>query len=377
MSLAEATRRTDAIDSADASDAELLRAAATQEHHGTAIAELHRRYADDVRAVCTNQLRRDPASIDDLVQETFLRLLIHAHTIHDPDRLIRWLRRTARHACHDHRRRAHHHREHPTTDHPLTHVEDFTDLLADRDRVQRLLTHMDQRHAHVLTAHYLHGLSITDIATRMRLTPGAVRTLLYRARQEGRRLIQTGKALLPLPLAGWLGRLGSGVKAGSTIPATMAALAPVIAATILVPALLSPTDAPGPTRTAPATGLAHAGATATTSSPATGQADPLGIPPAPTGIGAAAGPAGAPGDGPQSPPPPNGLQAPAPDVDLGVAGLERRPREPLEREVDIVTPDGTVLFGLGTDGMGLDPAFDAACTVDPLLDAVECSGTGQ
>ena len=358
-----------------ATDAELLRAAATSEDHGTAIAELHRRYADDVRAVCTNQLRRDPASIDDLVQETFLRLLIHAHTIHDPDRLIRWLRRTARHACHDHRRRAHHHREHPTTDHPLTHVEDFTDLLADRDRVQRLLTHMDQRHAHVLTAHYLHGLSITDIATRMRLTPGAVRTLLYRARQEGRRLIQTGKALLPLPVLEWAERLTHVVRTGPALPGVLAALAPVIAATVLVPTLLAPTEGGGAgSPIGPAT--VRSALVADPVQPPVGAAGPAATAahgPALPGSTIDARPEG--GASAADPAPPAGAAAP-PEIDLGVvrAGPGVEEEGPGHREIYTEMPGG---LGGGPTVAGDIPAgeqvFGAACTADEAVDAMSCS----
>ncbi len=207
---------------------------------------LYARHVEAVRKVCANQLRRDPDSVEDLVQETFARLLFHAGGLHSPDRVLQWLRRTAKWACRDHRNLARHKREEATdTVADIVGDGDFAELLADADRAARLLSMLDGRQAAVLKAHYYDGLTVAEIARLMGITLGAAKTLLYRARNEGRRLLEAGKAMIPLPVVEWFHRVGEIIK---TVPpsAAAAALVPLVTAGVLwAPQLGSPEDVGG------------------------------------------------------------------------------------------------------------------------------------
>lgn len=359
-------------------DADLVKAITDGDDGGRAFAELHRRYVADVRAVCANQLRADPDSVDDLVQETFLRLLANAHTIRRPDQVVRWLRRTARFACHDHRDRAHHRREAPgKLPVVVTDGLDFTNLHAEADRVDRLLRGMDRRHATVLRDHYLHGHGVADIAHRMGMNVGAVRTMLYRARQEGRRLIDSGKALVPMPVVEWANRLTQVIRDIPAVPSVMAVVAPVIAVTVL----LSPGDQPGGrahvNRDTATMVEAHADGQPPTAGPAPA-APPMASPestiaPVPT----APSPVQAP-DQPQGPVPEGPIrEAYTPEVTIPGTntGISNSSPEPPDHELTIHGgPLGDSGVAAGGEEIFL-PAFEAACLVDDQVEAMTCGGT--
>jgi RNA polymerase sigma factor (sigma-70 family) len=75
--------------------------------------ELVRRY-DRLIAAAARRVLFSPADVDDVVQETFLTLLVSAGSIRDPERLGPWLWTTARNlACRTARRNV---RSHPVDD---------------------------------------------------------------------------------------------------------------------------------------------------------------------------------------------------------------------------------------------------------------------
>lgn len=368
----------------EVTDAELVRALAEGDDGGRAFAELHTRHVDAVRAVCTNQLRATPDSVEDLVQETFLRLLAHAATIRQPDKVVRWLRRTARFACHDHRERAHHRREAPGPL-PAEAAEslDFTDLLAEADRVDRLLQRMDRRHATVLRAHYLHGHDVAEIAHGLGMNAGAVRTALYRARQEGRRLLDSGRALLPVPVVEWLGRVADVVRTTGSLPGLMAAAVPIIAATVLVPTIggdgparfpVAPSQAEVTGAAAEAVDAAGAGAL-----PQVPAADGEDTPPGDPGTAVDHGPGTGHADGAAA-----GGPVPQPmhdEVHVPVANARLTPGDPNtpnETEVIIEHEATGEVFALGEGGEDPDPLFEALCTVADAsaADPVRCAHPG-
>jgi RNA polymerase sigma-70 factor, ECF subfamily len=69
----------------------------------------------------------DRARAEDLLQETFLRLVEHASTFEGNARLKTWLFRIARNQCIDESRRRVH-RRHPSLDAPIGHDEDAPNL---------------------------------------------------------------------------------------------------------------------------------------------------------------------------------------------------------------------------------------------------------
>ena len=346
-------------------DATLVRAIADQDSAQSQVAFglLYARHVEAVRKVCANQLRRDPDSVEDLVQETFARLLFHAGGLHSPDRVLQWLRRTAKWACRDHRNLARHKREEATdTVADIMGDGDFAELLADADRAARLLSMLDGRQAAVLKAHYYDGLTVAEIARLMGITLGAAKTLLYRARNEGRRLLEAGKAMIPLPVVEWFHRVGEIIK---TVPpsAAAAALVPLVTAGVLwAPPLGSPREVSGPgangtARFSPAALDGPAGAPAPAEA-----ADPLDqeAVPANTAATTSAPQGGAADTGTYVPPasPTRELDVPA----VGHVETYQEPATPPDRHI-VLAPDGPgEPVGLRNhDEPALYPAFDAAC----------------
>lgn len=335
---------------------------------------LYSRHADAVRAVCVNQLRGDGGSVEDLVQETFLRLLVHAGGLRSPDRVLRWLRRTAKWACRDHRNSAYQRRERASDVLLDTGgVDDFAGLLAEADRVERLLAQLDRRQAAVLRAHYLDGLAVAEIARLMGITVGAAKTLLYRARNEGRRLLEAGKAMIPLPLVEWFARAGEAIKSAPSLAAGVAAalLVPLVAATVLTPpggAHGSVPDRPAQTETTSWTaGLpvapADTPAAAVPDRPSAAEGDTI--------AGATVSAVAEPQQARYVPP-----SSPTREVDVPAVGQVQtyeEPDAPPDRHI-VVAPEATgELVGLRNhDEPELYPAYDAACAASEPLDWVEC-----
>lgn len=174
---------------ADTDDATLLAAVIDGPNQQAAMTLLHDRHAPAVRAVCTNQLRTDRHSIDDLVQDVFVLLHRHAATITDPHRLRHWLRKTAVNTCANHRTRAHKRHDVPLrpTTHGATPPRDFTDAIDDTDQARRLLGRLPATTAALLDAHYLREMTLPEIAHSRGTTTRSVTTQLSTARAHARR----------------------------------------------------------------------------------------------------------------------------------------------------------------------------------------------
>lgn len=63
---------------------------------------------------------------------------------------------------------------------------DFAGQLADRELIQSILSHLPARYREVLLLRAVVGLSNTEIATALGMSPGSVNTLLFRARERFR-----------------------------------------------------------------------------------------------------------------------------------------------------------------------------------------------
>ncbi len=346
-------------------------------HRQLAFGLLYTRHADAVRAVCANQLRGDPDSVEDLTQETFLRLLHHAGGLHSPGSVLAWLRRTAKWACRDHRNLARNRLEQPSNADLGGQRDDFAALLVDADRVERLLARLEQRHAAVLRAHYLDGVAIAEIARLLGITVGAVKTTLYRARIEGRRLVETGKAMIPLPLLDFFNRAGEVIKSVASPGLAAAALIPLVAATVL----LAPPPLGEPAAGPPQPGLGDplsqpAALPVSDAAPATPQpADrPATAPVSTTTNPVGDSDAGVEDDGANDryvPPssPTREVQTPV----IGPVQTYEEPATPPDRHI-VVAPDATGdLVGVRNhDEPELYPAYDAGCEASAAVDVVDC-----
>ena len=122
----------------------------------------------------------DPALADDLLQESYLRLLRAAHLPADADGRRRYLYRIATNLLHDHRRAAHRRPGPLPAELPAPAVADRT---AGADLV-RLLGRLRPRERQLLWLAHVEGASHAEIAAATGVAAGSVRVLLFRARQK-------------------------------------------------------------------------------------------------------------------------------------------------------------------------------------------------
>ena len=119
---------------------------------------------------------RDPAWVEDLCQETFLRAWRSIGTLEDPERFRPWILSIARRLCWDFQkrelRRPEVEKEAPTPE-PERNEERG-------ERVRRALGELPEHYRLPLTLRYLEGMRYGEIEQHMGLTNGALRGLLSR-----------------------------------------------------------------------------------------------------------------------------------------------------------------------------------------------------
>jgi RNA polymerase sigma-70 factor (ECF subfamily) len=160
----------------------------------SAFERLYARHATAIRMLCLRHLRSD-ASADDVVQETFLRLVRGAGRVDRGFNVRAWLHRVAANLCIDLLRAQ---RRNPGTDDdgtvmrtvPTPHRADQPEAAYEmtwlRETVTRVAEAMPPRQRAALVLRELEGLSYNAIAEALQLSPGAVETLLFRARRRFR-----------------------------------------------------------------------------------------------------------------------------------------------------------------------------------------------
>lgn len=148
---------------------------------------LYRENLGAVYSAVRDQLR-DPERIADAVQETFARALASLDKLRDPDRFRPWLLAIARHTAVDFRRSQNRVVLDELTDTDLATPDghDPAELAALRDTaalVSGLVVGLSQRDAVALSLVTL-GFEVADIATALRITHGAAKVMLHRARRR-------------------------------------------------------------------------------------------------------------------------------------------------------------------------------------------------
>jgi RNA polymerase sigma factor (sigma-70 family) len=159
-----------------------------------AFERLYSRHSTPIRLLCLRHLRSD-ASADDVVQETFLRLVRGADRVGHGFNVRAWLHRVAANLCIDMLRAQ---RRCPSTNDDGTVMRTLpTESRSDqpeaalemswlRETVNRIADAMPPRQRAALVLRELEGLSYNAIAEELQLSPGAVETLLFRARRRFR-----------------------------------------------------------------------------------------------------------------------------------------------------------------------------------------------
>lgn len=155
---------------------------------------LFRRYRGRLRGTCSRYLSGDD-ELDDVVQETFLRLLRIADRVEAGFNVSAWLHRVAINICLDELRRR---RSVPLVDAegtgPALHLacrraeqpEEAWEIEEARRILSRVAGTLPQRQREAFVLREIHGLSYEAIARRLGMGVGAVETLLFRARERFR-----------------------------------------------------------------------------------------------------------------------------------------------------------------------------------------------
>ena len=142
----------------------------------TYISELYDRHFAAIWRVCCIYLKHR-ADIEDIIQETFLRVLTH-HPVFENERHERsWLTVTAANLCKDFLKRAFRTDVSLLEDDAVSEI-DFTEATALRTAIQNLPDHYKL----IIFLHYYEEYSLKEIAVILHLPQATVRTRIRRAR---------------------------------------------------------------------------------------------------------------------------------------------------------------------------------------------------
>jgi RNA polymerase sigma-70 factor, ECF subfamily len=157
-----------------------------------AFQELVDGYKDLVFAVIARTVQ-DRTRAEDLAQDVFLRVHRGLPYFRGEARLSTWIYRIVANVCtqqrggivpislDDERRAAHG---------PSERDRQFADLEL-RDRLEKAIARLPDNQRLLIAAHYFQGIQYEDLAEAFKLPLGTVKTQLYRAKRQLRRLLET------------------------------------------------------------------------------------------------------------------------------------------------------------------------------------------
>jgi RNA polymerase sigma-70 factor (ECF subfamily) len=163
-----------------------------------AFQELVERYKNLVFALIARTVR-DQSRAEDLAQDVFLRVYRGLPYFRGEARLSTWIYRIAANACAQEltRRPPPASLDTPDGDRRATAKEtlgsrdrQFGDIEL-RDRLDKAIARLPAQYRLIIAAHYLDGMRYEDLADALQLPVGTLKTQLYRAKQQLRRLLET------------------------------------------------------------------------------------------------------------------------------------------------------------------------------------------
>ena len=172
---------------------------AAREGDGEAFASLVQRFERPVYYLVLRMVRR-AAVAEDLAQDVFIRLWRHLGDLESADVLPGWLRRVAVNAVIDHwrkedarRRKLEAMREHPLARRvvrPSSRMETGESV----DAVQAALRRLPAKLRSVLVLRAMENMRYEDLADTLGISTSAVRSRLFRAREEMQQLLRRARA---------------------------------------------------------------------------------------------------------------------------------------------------------------------------------------
>jgi RNA polymerase sigma-70 factor (ECF subfamily) len=176
--------------------------------HKSSLSYLCRRYLQDAR------------DVDEVVQETFLKLFLALPDLESEAQVVAWSRRTATNLCIDRYRAA---KRRPTmTDLEVLPEEfgaecdeDYLVIAEDAAIVREALADLPPLYRKALLAREVEGMALEDIAAGLEVEPAQMKHLLHRARRAMRRSLEsrTGRAVAGLMAALLaIGSMATGVR---------------------------------------------------------------------------------------------------------------------------------------------------------------------
>lgn len=174
----------------DVHERELVERCRSGDEH--AFQELVDRYKDLVFALIARTVQ-DRSRAEDLAQDVFLRIHRGLPYFRGEARLSTWIYRIVANVClqpgrpaalslDDERTR--------TKTAPSAPDRQFGDLEL-RDRLEKAIARLPANYRLLIAAHYLNGVQYEELAEALQLPLGTVKTQLYRAKQQLRRMFET------------------------------------------------------------------------------------------------------------------------------------------------------------------------------------------
>lgn len=155
---------------------------------------LYECYGDELRRT-VRRLTRDADLAEDIVHEAFTRLA-RSSVPHGELRSARaWLHTVTRNLVVDHWRAAGTRHELPHAELPDRPAPDHVDRLFDAIVVREALQTLNEHHRLVVVLAYFQRLTVAEIATRLELAPGTVKSRLHYAMKALRLALQERGAM--------------------------------------------------------------------------------------------------------------------------------------------------------------------------------------
>ncbi|WP_019637598.1 RNA polymerase sigma factor [Paenibacillus fonticola] len=166
------------------------------------------RYHGPLLNYVTQQLK-DRGKAEDIVQETFIRLIRHLRQHGGMEQLRAWLYKVALNLCRDYWRSASFRSEHtaaeemPDDADPAPGAEEMLERQETARQIAATLEYLPEIQQEVVRMRFFHDLKLQEIAELQEIPLSSVKSHLYGALRKLKRVLAKGTDLdLPYPLAG-------------------------------------------------------------------------------------------------------------------------------------------------------------------------------